>query len=115
MQKPNEMYRYTPNVEMIRAAGHRIIRGRIPREVRTELMAAVKAGELGHLKKDGLKPEIFFHTDHLHLVRDLQRQEAEYAIGCIAKVMASPAHVREGIEAMGRDVLEHALRVRAAT
>ena len=114
MQKPNEMYRYTPNVELIRKHGHRVVRGRIPREVRIELMAAVKAGDLGHLKKDGLKPEIFFDPDHLHLARDIQQREAQYAIGCIAKVMAGPAHVREAIEAAGGDPLDYALSERVA-
>lgn len=52
-----------PNVEMIRAEGFRIIHGRIPAQVRKELQEGVRKGELGHLKKDGLLPEVFFRPD----------------------------------------------------
>ena len=49
---------------------------------------------------------MFYHPDHKHGAIELQRREAEYAVGCIASVMASPANVRDGIEAMGGDVIE---------
>jgi len=97
---------YGPNVQNILTRATRVIRGKVPAQVRAELRAAVKAGVLGHLPKDGLKPEVFYHPDHKHGAIELQRCEAEYAIGCIASVMASPAQVRDGIEAMGGDVLE---------
>lgn len=79
---------YGPNVEQILCQGSRIIRGKMPAQVRKELMTAVKAKVLGRLPKDGLKPEIFFHPDHKHGAADRQKREAEYAVGCIAKVMA---------------------------
>lgn len=77
-----------PNVENIRSQATRVIKGRIPSEVRKALMEAVKFKELGHLKKNGLLPEIFFHPDHLHGARDLQKREATYKIDCIGKVFA---------------------------
>lgn len=77
-----------PNVEDILCRASRVIRGRIPAQVRKELMAAVKIGALGHLKRDGLKPEIFFHPDHLHGAIERQKREAEYSVSCIAKVIA---------------------------
>jgi hypothetical protein len=76
------------NVERIRAQATLVVRGRIPAQVRTELREAVKNGWLGHLKKDGLKPEIFFHPDHKHGAIERQKREAEYSIGCIATVIA---------------------------
>lgn len=76
-----------PNVEQIRKHAQRVVCGRIPLQVRKELMAAVKAGELGHLKKDGLKPEIFFHPDHKNGAKDRQVREAEYAAKLIAGVV----------------------------
>lgn len=79
---------YGPNVTQILCQGSRIIRGPIPARVRAQLRAAVKDRVLGHLKKDGLKPEIFYHPDHKHLARELQVREATYAISCIASVMA---------------------------
>ena len=106
----NTATRYTdqfgPNVQDVLVRAARVIRGRVPAQVRAELRAAAKAGVLGHLRKDGLKPEVFYHPDHKHGAIEIQRRETEYAIGCIASVMASPAQVRDGIEAMGGDVIE---------
>ena len=92
--------RYTdefgPNVQNILVQATRVVRGTVPRSVRSQLMAAVKAGVLGRLKKDGLKPEIFFHPDHRNGAVEMQAREAAYAIGCIATVLdhplATPAH-----------------------
>ena len=86
---------YGPNVSKILFHGSRIIRARIPAQVRAELRAAVKAGVLGHLKRDGLKPEIFFQRDHLHLARDLQNKEAAYSLSLIAGVVAHGAERAE--------------------
>jgi hypothetical protein len=80
---------FGPNVENILVRGMRVINGKIPTQVRKELAAAVKAGVLGRIKKDGLKPEIYFHPAHKHGAMDRQKREAEYAKGCIAKVMVS--------------------------
>jgi hypothetical protein len=97
--------RYTaefgPNVERILCQGTLVVRGRIPSQVRKELRAAVKAGALGRLAKDGLKPEIYFHPDHKHGAVELQRREAGYSIGCIASVIHVPTTV-ERIEAAFR-------------
>ena len=76
-----------PNVEVIRSEKTRIVRGTVPSQVRKELNSAVKAGELGHLRKDGLKPELYFHPDYLESARDLQREEAMSAICDIKKVI----------------------------
>jgi hypothetical protein len=80
---------YGPNVEQILAQATLVVRGRIPMQVRNQLRDAVKAGVLGHLKRDGLKPEIFFHPDHRHGAIERQKREAAYAIECIAKVIAT--------------------------
>lgn len=109
--------RYTdefgPNVSRILAQGSLVVRGRIPAQVRKQLSAAVKAGALGRLPKDGLKPEIYFHPDHKHGAIERQKLEAAYAIQCIATVIASPADVREGLEKAGIDPLEYALKERS--
>jgi len=93
------MSRYTadfgPNVEQILCQASRVVRGRIPAQVRKELMAAVKAGVLGHLKKDGLKPEIFFHPDHKNGAIERQKNEAGYAIKCISTVMVPGEEIME--------------------
>ena len=77
-----------PNAMGIRSGATKVIKGRMPAQVRKELMSAVKSGHLGRLPKKGLLPEIFFHPDHLHGAKDRQKREAEYAIKCIAGVMA---------------------------
>jgi len=79
---------YGPNVEGILSQATRVVRGRIPFSVRQELMNAVRAGVLGHLKKDGLKPEMFFHPDHRQGAIERQASEAAYSISCIASVIA---------------------------
>jgi hypothetical protein len=78
-----------PNAMNIRKHATRVINGKIPQRVRTELMAAVKSGHLGRLKKDGLLPEVFFHPDHKNGAKEMQRREAEYKILCISKVLSA--------------------------
>jgi hypothetical protein len=90
---------YGRNVANILAQGMRVIGGRVPAEVRAELRAAVRDGVLGHLKKDGLKPEIFFHPSHKNGAVERQQREAAYSVTCIASVIASPAEVRAAIAA----------------
>jgi hypothetical protein len=79
---------YGPNVADILARGTRVIIGRVPQQVRKELAAAVKDGVLGHLAKDGLKPEIYFHPSHRNGAIERQAREAAYSVSCIAKVIA---------------------------
>lgn len=79
---------FGPNVELILAQGSRKIVGKVPASVRKDLRAAVKAGVLGYLPKDGLKPEIYFHPAHKSSAMEVREREALYAIDCIAKVVA---------------------------
>ena len=83
----NNTNKYSPNVALIREKGIRVVRGTIPRMVRNELMNGVKEGALGRLKKDQLKPEIFYHPDHKNEAVQHQFDEALRAINCISKVV----------------------------
>lgn len=103
---------FGPNVADILKHGMRVIRAPIPARVRKDLSAAVKAGVLGHLRKDGLKPEIFFHPSHKNSAVERQKREATHSVNCIAGVVASPSDVREGLERAGVDVLGYALAER---
>ena len=76
------------NVEMIRVEQFRIIKGSIPRQVRTALNAAVKAGLLGHLKKDGLKPEMYYHPEFAEIATAARDKSALDAIDILRRVMA---------------------------
>lgn len=92
---PRTQRPYGRNVEMIRAQATKVVKGRIPAEVRKELMDAVKRNYLGRLPKDGLKPEIFFHPDHLHGAIERQRREAEYSANLIKRVFATEERIDE--------------------
>ena len=92
---------YGPNVSQILGQGSRVISARIPARVRAELRDAVKDGVLGHLKRDGLKPEVFFHPDRKNEALSRQRTEAEFAIFCVKKILAGAeeyANDRKAIE-----------------
>lgn len=54
---------FGPNVEMVLLVGVELITASMPREVRKQMNAAVKAGKLCHLKKEGHKPEAYFHPN----------------------------------------------------
>lgn len=105
---------FGPNVANILKHGSRTIRGKVPAQVRKELRAAVKAGVLCHMPKDGLKPEIFFRPGCRTSANDIREREALYAVKCISGVIASPAHVREGMEQNGIDPLAYALAERTS-
>lgn len=77
---------FGPNVEQILVRGTRKIISKVPAQVRKELRLAVKAGVLGHMPKDGLKPEMFFHPDRKNSAKEIRQREADYAIQCIAGV-----------------------------
>lgn len=79
---------YGPNVANILCGGTRVIRGRVPAEVRAQLRSAVKDGVLGHLPKNGLKPEIYFHPSRKNLALEVQARHAAADIQSIAKVIA---------------------------
>lgn len=51
------------NVEIVCMMGVRVITNSLDRSVRSALNKAVKSGKLGHIKKDGLKPEVYFHAN----------------------------------------------------
>lgn len=51
------------NVLIVQMMGVRVINGSLPASVRKSLNEAVKAGELGHIKKEGLKPEVYHHKN----------------------------------------------------
>lgn len=79
---------FGPNVANILSHGSRTIIGRVPAQVRKDLSAAVKAGVLGHMKKDGLKPEIFYHPVHRASAVQVRETAALYSVSCIAGCVA---------------------------
>ena len=49
------------NVAVVQMMSVRVISNRLPASVRKALNKAVKDGELGHIKKEGFKPEVYHH------------------------------------------------------
>ena len=68
------------NVELIRMMGFRLISGKLPKDVRSALMAGVKDGRIGRLPKDGLKPEVFFHPNSIWNAKEARNKEVSKAI-----------------------------------
>lgn len=74
------------NVQMIRAQRFRLIRGSMPASARRSLNAAVKRGELGHMKRDGKKPECYYHPTFDYLASAERSRVEQEAIRAITKV-----------------------------
>ncbi len=82
-----EIQRGQANVFMVQLQGVRIVNGPMPRQVRNELLAAVKTGELGHLKKDGLKPEAFCHKNAIADAKEKRNEIAMRSINALRSVL----------------------------
>ena len=57
------------NIEKVKMARVILVTASLPAQVRRALNFAAKSGELGHIKKDRLKPEAYFHTSFDYLAR----------------------------------------------
>jgi hypothetical protein len=76
------------NIELVRMLGVRLVSGPIDRRTRSALMAGVKAGRLGRLAKDGIKPEAFFHPNAIWTAKEQRNQIANAAIRALQAVCA---------------------------
>ncbi|WP_157900139.1 hypothetical protein [Rhodoferax koreensis] len=76
------------NVEMVRAQRVRLVTSRLPADIRSTLNAAVKAGQLGHMKKAGSKPEAYFHPTFDFLAKAERNKAAETAMRALLAVCA---------------------------
>ena len=74
------------NIEMVRMVRAKVIVGSLPAEVRRALNAAVKAGTLGHMKKDGLKPEVYYHPNFEHIANGERNRIETESLRAIASV-----------------------------
>jgi len=77
------------NVEKVRMQRVLIV-AKLPREVRNALNTAVKAGYLGHKKKDGYRPEVYYHPDFEYLANARRNEIAADCLRAVAKVLAPP-------------------------
>ena len=76
------------NVYIVKLMGVKLVFGSIPADVRKALNAAVKTGELGHIKKDGLLIEAYHHKNARAEALEARQKYARKAVLAITKVVA---------------------------
>ena len=74
------------NVLKVRGERVLVVRGKLPRDVRNALNAAVKAGDLAHLRRDGAAPEIYYHPDWRHLALEARAAAVNVTIRALRAV-----------------------------
>lgn len=74
------------NVAKVRMQRVQLVIGRIPATVRRALNAAVTRGELGHMKKAGQKPEVYYHPNFEAEARSARNTHERNARQAIARV-----------------------------
>lgn len=99
MQK-GELTADQANVQMVRTERFRMVVNSLPASLRKALNAAVRSGELGHMKKDGQKPECYFHPtfEYLAKAERLKREREVISLRGTATVCMSDV-VRAGYSA----------------
>jgi len=88
MTQRGEMTADQANVAKVRMRRVQLVTGRIPSQVRKALNEAVKRGELGHVKKDGHKPEAYFNPTFEYLAKQERREHERGVLSAVAGVMA---------------------------
>lgn len=84
------------NVQMVLSERVRLITNSVPRDVRKALNDAVKRGELGHVAKDGDKPEAYFHPTFAYMVAGERNEYADRkARATAAALMATMVHAKD--------------------
>lgn len=87
----DEMTADQANVAKVRMMRVQLVTSRIPTQVRKALNEAVKRGELGHMKKDGHKPEAYYHPTFDYLAKQERSEHERGIFKALAGVMARPA------------------------
>ncbi|KPY83743.1 hypothetical protein RA263_14590 [Pseudomonas syringae pv. tagetis] len=79
------------NVQMVRNERFRMVVNSLPANLRKALNAAVRSGELGHMKKDGHKPECYFHPtfEYMAKAERLRREREVIRLSGTARVCMS--------------------------
>ena len=79
---PEESY-----IEAVKCERVKIVICRLPNYVRAVLNGAVKSGELGHWKKDGKKPEVYFHPSFDYLAKEARYQHERETKSAVSGVI----------------------------
>lgn len=67
-----------------------LVTAKIPAQVRKALNNAVKRGTLGHMKKDGHKPEAYYHPTFEHMAHEARRKHESETLKALAGVAVRP-------------------------
>ena len=78
------------NVKLVQCSGVRLITTKLRADVRNALRDAVNAGQLGHLKKDGQKPEAFFHVNAEGKAKQMRKEQERSVFAALASVVTRP-------------------------
>lgn len=78
------------NVEKVRMGRVQVITARLPAQVRKALNEAVKRNYLGHMKKDGNKPEVYYHPTFDYLARRARDDHEKNALIASAGILVRP-------------------------
>lgn len=78
------------NVKKVLMQRVQLVTTKIPSQVRKALNEAVKRGELSHIKKDGHKPEAYFHPTFEYLAKKERNDHERNVLSALAGVVAMP-------------------------
>lgn len=90
MVERGEMTADQANVKKVLMQRVLLVTTQIPADVRKALNAAVKRGELGHMKKDGQKPEAYYHPTFDYIAKAERRDHERNTLQALAGVVARP-------------------------
>jgi len=83
------------NVEIIKIERFRLITSRVSSDIRKELNAAVKRGELGHMKKEQNKPEVYYHPNFKYLANEAREKYEQKVLNAMVKMCGSFIYIVE--------------------
>lgn len=77
------------NVQKVLNERFAVVVNRLPAQVRKALNAAVKSGVLGHMKKDGHKPEVYYNPTFEYLARAERNMYERHATRVLKKLVTT--------------------------
>ena len=75
------------NIEQVRITRVRLVTSKIPADVRKALNSAVKRGYLAHMKKEGHKPEAYYHPTFDYLAKEERAEHEQRSIAVLRSVL----------------------------
>lgn len=74
------------NVEKVRLERVLVVEGGLTSDLRKALNAAVKTKELCRMKKDGSKPEVYYHPNFAHLANHERNKRLQHIVSSLLAV-----------------------------